>query len=143
MVDAEHRPPPVLLMPDKGRLRKKELLQVRVYLQDAQHQGLNWAVVGEHLSKKTGLSCPSCVLGWSLFFIFLKIFIHLTASGLGCHTQDLSFRRTASLVVVHGLRCSVAHGVLVPQPGTEPTSPAVQGGFLTTRPPGKSLDGVS
>ena len=32
-----------------------------------------------------------------------------------------------------------ACGVLVPWPGIEPVSPALQGGFLTTGPPGKSL----
>ena len=30
-------------------------------------------------------------------------------------------------------------GILVPLPGIELTSPALQGGFLTTGPPGKSL----
>ena len=53
----------------------------------------------------------------------------------------------SSLVVAHalpgcmqpaGLSCSVACGNLVPQPGIEPTSPASQGGFLTTGPPEKS-----
>ena len=29
-------------------------------------------------------------------------------------------------------------GTLVPQPGVEPTSPALEGGFLTPGPPGKS-----
>ena len=33
----------------------------------------------------------------------------------------------------------MAYGILVPQPGIEPTSPALQSEFLTTRPPGKSL----
>ena len=42
------------------------------------------------------------------------------------------------LVVVRGLHCSVACGSLAPRPGTEPASPALQGGFLTTGPPGKS-----
>ena len=32
-----------------------------------------------------------------------------------------------------------ACGILIPQPGTEPVSPALEGGFLTTGPPGKSL----
>ena len=32
----------------------------------------------------------------------------------------------------------MACGVLVPQPGMEPMSPALQGGFLTIEPPGKS-----
>ena len=32
---------------------------------------------------------------------------------------------------------SITHGILVPQPGIEPTSPALEGGFLTTGPPEK------
>ena len=34
---------------------------------------------------------------------------------------------------------SVTCEILVPQPGIKPTSPAQQGGFLTTGPLGKSL----
>ena len=34
--------------------------------------------------------------------------------------------------------CGKACGILVPQPGTEPASLALQGGLLTTGPPGKS-----
>ena len=40
---------------------------------------------------------------------------------------------------MYGLSCSVACGILVPGPGIEPTSPALEGGFLTTGPPGKFL----
>ena len=36
------------------------------------------------------------------------------------------------------LSCSAPYGILVPQPGIEPTSPAWEGGFLTTAPPGTS-----
>ena len=42
------------------------------------------------------------------------------------------------VVAAHGLSCSTAYGILVPQPGIEPTFPGLQGGFLTTGPPGKS-----
>ena len=42
------------------------------------------------------------------------------------------------VVAAHGLSCSAACGILVPQPGIEPASPGLQGGFLTTGPPGKS-----
>ena len=38
----------------------------------------------------------------------------------------------------HRFSCPVACGILVPQPGIEPVSPALEGGFLTTGPPGKS-----
>ena len=34
-----------------------------------------------------------------------------------------------------------AGGILVPQPGIELTSPALEGGFLTTGSPGKSHNG--
>ena len=36
-----------------------------------------------------------------------------------------------------GLSCPSACGILVPRPGIEPMSPALEGGFLTTAPPGK------
>ena len=42
-----------------------------------------------------------------------------------------------SVVVAHGLSCSVACGILS-GPGLEPLFPALAGGFLTTAPPGKS-----
>ena len=42
-------------------------------------------------------------------------------------------------IVEHRLRCSVAWGILVPQPGLEPSSPTLEGRSLTTGPSGKSL----
>ena len=39
-----------------------------------------------------------------------------------------------SVAVVHGLSCSVPRGILVPRAGIKPTSPAWEGGFLTTGP---------
>ena len=42
-------------------------------------------------------------------------------------------------LVVHEISISAACGILVSQPGIEPVSPALQGGFLTIGPPGKSL----
>ena len=44
---------------------------------------------------------------------------------------------TVSSVVVGGLSCPTACGVLVPGPGLEPTSPALEGRFPTTGLPGK------
>ena len=37
-----------------------------------------------------------------------------------------------SVVAACGLRCPAACGILVPRPGFEPASPALEGGFLTT-----------
>ena len=39
---------------------------------------------------------------------------------------------------VRGLSCPSACGILVPQPRIEPAAPALEGGFPTTEPPGKS-----
>ena len=61
-----------------------------------------------------------------------------SARDLCCGMQDLSLWHTGSLVVAHGLSCPEACGILVPRPGIEPASPALEGGFLTTGPPGKS-----
>ena len=44
----------------------------------------------------------------------------------------------ASVVAGTWISCSMAGGIFVPQPGIEPMSPALQGRFLTTGPPGKS-----
>ena len=40
------------------------------------------------------------------------------------------------MVVAQELSCPMADGILVPQPGLKPTSLALEGGFLTTGPPG-------
>ena len=45
-----------------------------------------------------------------------------------------------SLVEARGLSCPVVCGILVPRPGIEPMSPALEGRFFTTGPPGKSLN---
>ena len=44
---------------------------------------------------------------------------------------------SASFVLAHGLSCPVACGILVPRPQNKPTSPALQGRFVTSGPPGK------
>jgi len=38
----------------------------------------------------------------------------------------------------HRLSCEL--GILIPQPGIEPMSPALKGEFLTTEPPGESQE---
>ena len=49
---------------------------------------------------------------------------------------------TGSVIVAPGLSCNATCGILVPQPGTEPRSPALEGGFLATGPQGKSQPSV-
>ena len=94
-------------------------------------------------------------------FIYLFIYLFMAASGLSCGAGDLSLwytgfslvvacglsscgtwaicgtrvpERMGSVVVARGLGCPAACGILVPRPGIESASPALQGGFLTTRP---------
>ena len=82
----------------------------------------------------------------------------MAASGLSCGMWDLLLWHAGSLlqrgllsscgarapeyagsvVAAHRLSCPAACGILVPQPGIELASPALEGGFLSTGPPGKS-----
>ena len=75
----------------------------------------------------------------SLLHIVFSLFIYLAVSYLSCRTRDFPLGRTDSLVVVCGLSCPLACGILVPWTVIEPASSALQGRFLTTGPPGKPL----
>ena len=55
-----------------------------------------------------------------------------------CGMRALSLRHVSSVVVAHGVSCPVAYGILVPQPGMEPGSPALEVRFFTIGKPGKS-----
>ena len=55
-----------------------------------------------------------------------------------CGTQALQLRRASSVVVACRLSCPTGCGILVLRPGIEPASPALEGGFFITGPPGKS-----
>ena len=77
---------------------------------------------------------------WHFFFLFCLFFWLHQVLVEPCGIFDVS-RGTA--VVARGLQCAwasvvAARGILVPRPGIEPVSPALQGTFLTTGPPGKS-----
>ena len=63
-----------------------------------------------------------------------------SSCGAGSRACGLcSLQHAGSLVVTRGLIYPAACGILIPQPGIEPVSPALEGGFFTTGPPGKSL----
>ena len=65
---------------------------------------------------------------------------YLAVSGPSWDTQDpLSWLAGFSLVVAGRLSCPNPCGILVPWSGAEPQSPALEGGFLATEPPGKFL----
>ena len=55
-----------------------------------------------------------------------------------CSCGAWALECVGSVVVACGFSCPTACGILVPQPGIEPKSPALEGEFLTTGPPGKS-----
>ena len=64
----------------------------------------------------------------------------LSSRGIGLSSCDTGARSTqTSVAVMRTLSCPAARGGLVPRPEMEPVSPALQGEFLTTGPPGKSL----
>ena len=65
----------------------------------------------------------------------------------GCRAQALraqasvvkiaEYKRMDSAIVAHRFSCPKTCRILVPGPGIEPMSPALQGEFLTTGPQGK------
>ena len=64
--------------------------------------------------------------------------IFVVAHGLLSSCGTWALEHAGSVVAAHGLSCPTLCGILVPRPGIEPASPALEGGFLTTVPPGKS-----
>ena len=78
-------------------------------------------------------------------YLFIYFWLHrvlVVAQGLvsSCGTQ--APEQAGSVVGACGLSCPVTCGILVPRPGMEPTCPLLEGGFLTTGPPGKSLNSI-
>ena len=100
---------------------------------------LVWAVLG--LCCCTGFSLVAVNGGYSLVAVpGLLITLASLVEEHGLQGAQASavvapgLQSTGSVVVVHGLRCPAACGILVPKL----TSPVLQDGFLTTGPPGKS-----
>ena len=77
----------------------------------------------EFLEDDPDLSMPSVFFLFYGFYLFWLYWIFPVAQVLPCSTS---------------LSCPAACGILAPWPGIEPGSPALQGRFLTTGPPGKS-----
>ena len=68
---------------------------------------------------------------------------HVGSSSVACRLASCGVwarEQVGSVAVVHGPSCSSICGISVPQPRVKPRSPALQGGVLTTGPPGKSQD---
>ena len=74
--------------------------------------------------------------GSSLWHVVSFIAAHGLLSSCGARAP----RHTGSVVVACGLSCPTSRGILVSWPGIKPTSPALEGGFFTSGPPGKPQD---
>ena len=87
--------------------------------------------------------CCSCTYNWDALPLSEFYFIYclfLAVSGLSCSMGYLRCGTWALQLWFEGLVArGIACGILVSQVGIEPMSPALQGGFLTPGPPGKSL----
>ena len=73
-----------------------------------------------------------------VYFIFGCVWVLVAARGIfrcGVWAPE----SVGSVVVLRGLSCPAACGILVPRPGFEPPSPELEGRFLSTGPLGKSL----
>ena len=78
----------------------------------------------------------------SIPIFFFKKLNYLATSGLSWITRDIHCGMSWITRDIHcGMRayCLAAYGILAPQPGIEPASPAPQGRFSTAGPPRKSL----
>ena len=73
------------------------------------------------------------------FPVYLQSYTIITQFYLFIYFKLYLFRLHWVLVVARKFGCSTACGILVPQPGIKPMSPALEGQFLATGPPGKSL----
>jgi len=78
-------------------------------------------------------------MGIIIQFVGLRLYVNVAALYFKLWTNVIQgIRNPSTPGVAHGLSCPAACGILVPLPGIEPASPAFQGRFLTTGPPGKS-----
>ena len=93
------------------------------------------------------LPCVSIGLQAPLLFSFLTFILLHQVSVVACRLLSSCGVRapepSGSVAATRRLSCPVACGILVPWPGIKPVSPALEGRFLTTGPPGKSLPSSS
>ena len=77
-----------------------------------------------------------------LFIAVLRLLTAMASLVSDTGSRRMGFRNCCLWVVVHGLSCSSARGILVPQPGIKPMTLALTGRFLTIRSPVKSYNKV-
>ena len=102
------------------------------------------------LSSETPLPQKTCIIIPVLFLRVIFIYLATLSSWLQhsgpllqCQDSSCDTQRApecmGSVVAMCRLSCSVAYRILIPQPGMEPASPAIQGRFFTTESAGESL----
>ena len=90
-----------------------------------------WQAGGAEMGRFVGRSCN----------IFWGAALGLFCSARVSLVVEHGFQsELASLALAYGFSCPVACGIFVPGPGIKPTSPALEGGFLTTEPPISKLE---
>ena len=92
---------------------------------------IEFLIFSDHVSS-------SLFINYLFLLLLFLIFNRVAVLGLGCIMQDLSLRHVECLVAACGRSRSMAFGILALQPGNQPVSCALQGGFLTPGAPGKS-----
>ena len=106
------------------------------YLMQCKYYGNSSQVSGKFKSyflELSGFLSNIKIFIWPCWVLVVACELFLALCGIfPCSARD-------SLVAVHGLSFSTTCGIFVPQLGIEPVSLALQGGFLTSGPPGKSL----
>ena len=103
---------------------------------------LNWIISGHLYTCLFSICIKMSLLKMFYLFIWLHQVLVAACRSLLYHVghfaavQGLS--NCSSVILVCGLSCSTACQILVPGPGNESTSPALQREFLITGPPRKS-----
>ena len=99
----------------------------------------HWTCMG-HLFCIWQYICFNAILSHPLFYsFFLKIFFKDFVFWIGTVlTSLLNFLQYCFCFTMCFFGCEIC-GILAPQPGIEPVPPALEGRFLTTRPPWKSF----
>ena len=104
------------------------------------------SITSSAVSSSSQLLIPTVIWMWStnshltfLFGKYLLVCFSLAALGPGWATWDLFTVAHGFCLEVCRLSCPITCGIWVPLPGIKPMSPALQGRFLTTGPPGNSL----
>ena len=100
----------------------------------------SWKLWGEnYMVQPVESSSPGLCIIFKIIYLYIFGCIR-NSCGMQAHEHEgSSLRHSGSVLVVCRLSCPKVCEILVHQPRIEAVSPALEGGFLTTGPPGKFL----